>query len=187
MVLACLEAAGLGAVYDLCAGLRFELAEIVAMEPAGSGWALNGEVVPLPPATAERLAVLHARLGELAARKQTARAPAELLGDELKRATTQVRQRLAATYRWARNVVVNARSLHQCADESVHDRYRDDPPRLRTFRRTPYAEADDVRPATTAAVAEAFDRAMTPLLEEVWKRCTPRAREAIERLKARER
>lgn len=185
-VLACLEAARLGAVHDLCAGLRFELAELAAMEPVGSEWVLNGEAVPLPPATAERLAVLHARLAELAAGKKKHRAPAELLGDELKRVTTQVRRRLAAaTYRWARNVVVNARSLHQRADESAHDRHGDDPPRLRMYRRTPYAEADDVRPATTAAVAEAFDRAMTPLLEEVWSRCTPRAHEAIDRLKAR--
>ena len=182
-VLACLEEAGLGAVHDLCAGLRFELAEIVRMEATGLDWLLNGEVVQIPTHTSERLRALQARLHEQATEK--GRMPAELLGDELKKVTTQVRGRLAPTHRWARNIVINARSLHQLADEQAHDRYRDEAPRLRTYRRTPNARAETVRPATTAMVADSFDRAMTPLLEEVWSRCTPRARDAIERLKER--
>lgn len=182
-VLACMDAMGLGAVYDLCAGLRFELAEIVRMEEVGQGrWSLNSEIVPLPAETCERLRALKELLAD---RASPGRRHAEWLSDGLKKVTTNVRQTLEVDFGWAQNLVVNAGTLHQMADEEAYERYGEDTARLRTYRRDPRARADVVRPPTTVMAAHAFDTAISPLLEDVWSRCTPRGREAIERLKER--
>jgi len=180
-VIAAMEEEEIGAVFDLCAGLRFELAEIVRMEERGGRWVLNDEAVPIPEETSERVRALKKMLAAKAGER--GRKAGELLSDLLKRVTRKVRQELEGQYPWARNVVVSAGTLHQIADEAAGALFGDDPARLRTYRRSPYARAATVRPATTAMVADAYDAVMRPLLVDVLSRCTPRALEAIESLK----
>lgn len=184
VVVCVLDEMGLGALVDLCGGLRLELFEICRMERDGAGrWVLNGESVPLPEETSSRLEALKCVLAERAkARKRPA---AELAADLLKAATTEVRRRLsAAGHAWAPHVVVSTRTLHQMADEAAVRLFGDDPARLRNYRRSPYAKPGEVRPPTTEEVADAFDEAMAPLVTDVLERLSERARSALKALGA---
>jgi len=181
VVIEVMEQLGIGALYDLCAGLRFELAEVARMQPDGEGgWVLNGEVVPLPEETSQRLGELKELLSAKVA--ETGRRPAELAADLLKLATSEVRRRLGADCAWRRHVVVSTRTLHQIADEQADRLLGDDPVRLRVYRRSPYARPGSVRPPTTTKVADAYDAALAPLLEAIWQRLTREARAALEGL-----
>lgn len=56
VVVEVLDEMGIGALVDLCAGLRLELSEVCRMERDGAGrWVLNDEFVPLPEETSSRL------------------------------------------------------------------------------------------------------------------------------------
>lgn len=184
VVVAVLDEMGLGALIDLCAGLRIELSEVCRIERDSAGrWMLNGEVVPLPKETSSRLERLKSSLAERAKARQ--RPAAELVADLLKAATTEVRRRLSgAGHAWAPHVVVSARALHHMADETADQLFGDDPARLRTFRRSPYARPGETRPPTSAKVADAFDEAMAPLVADVLERLSERARSALKGLKA---
>jgi len=153
VVMACLEEAGLGAIYDLCAGLRLDLSEILHLRSSPSDFVLNDEVIPLPPETKERILAFQSLLEKSCS--DTSR-QATWLANSLSRVTTQVRKRLRGRFAWADHVVVNQATLHQIADEEAHRRLGESPEALRAFRRDPRASANSVRPATTVGVGDAF-------------------------------
>ena len=92
-------------------------------------------------------------------RGKGARWVSDVLADEI---TPALRKRLLPEQAWAVHLRITVALLHRVADAAAVAALRERPDWLRAWRRSPWADADEMTPPTTAEVASAYETGEAP-------------------------